>query len=193
MGIGMAMVGWIAENIAMIIFFGVIDSRFHILPFISPYALIIPAFYLAIGDPDDFTFFGLKLFKERSLRNTVLSNIVTIVFIFAAVFFGELATGSALEALFGVELWDYSAQPFALKYAGLIPMLGYGLMAYGILKLIYKPVLDLMQKKMNYKLAKVITLTLGVAIVLDTTFLLIYMGVTGVKPEYWMIRLFSYS
>lgn len=189
-GIGVAFVGWIAENIVKIASQGCFDCRFHILPFISPYALIPFAFQILLGDPDRLAIFGHRLFKKDSLRNKILSNIICFVTICLAVFLGELAIGSMWEALFDVRLWDYSNLPLqANKYAGLIPSLGYGGGAYIIFRFIYKPVLSLMRRKVNFGVAKIICATLGVLIVLDTLAMVIQIIVLGQATMYWQVQL----
>jgi hypothetical protein len=46
LGIAVAMIGWIVENVFRVIDIGVIDSRYHLLPFISPYGLAVFALHL---------------------------------------------------------------------------------------------------------------------------------------------------
>lgn len=189
-GICLACFGWIAENVVKIITQGRFDCRFHLLPFISPYALIPFAFQILLGDPDNLTVFGRKLFKEDCRKNKILSNIVCAVLICAAVFLGELAIGSIWEAISGVQLWDYSGLPLQVnRYAGLLPAIGYGGGAYLIFKFIYKPLLGLMRRKVKFNVAKIICCTLGVLIVLDTLAMAIQIIVTGQAPMYWQVIL----
>ena len=190
MGIGVAGLGWIAENAVKIISHGVFDCRFHLLPFISPYALIPFAFQILMGDPDNLAVFGRKLFKENSKKNKVLSNLACIALITIAVFFGELVIGNAWEKFFGVQLWNYSNSPLHVsQYAGLIPALSYGGGAYLIFRFIYKPLLSLMRKKVKYNVAKWICCTIGVLIVLDTLIMAVHIIGVGQAPMYWQVHL----
>ena len=75
-GIIVAFIGWIAENAFKLAVSGVIDSRFHLLPFISPYLLIPFAFHIALGTPNDVTFFGKKVFKNYTPKTRILSNAI---------------------------------------------------------------------------------------------------------------------
>lgn len=189
-GIIIALFGWIVENTAKAISQGIIDSRFHILPFISPYGLIVFAFHILLKDPDDITIFGKKLFKEKTRKTKVYSNIISYVVICLFVFFGELVVGNMWDIFFGVKLWNYSEMPLHVtQYAGLIPTLGYGSGAYLIFKFLYKPILNLIRKKVKFTHAKIITLTLGVLIVLDTLFLIFQIIVFKQAPVYWSITL----
>ena len=63
-----ALVGWLGENISKLIASGKIDSRFHLLPFLSPYGLIVLFIYAALRDVDRATFFGKPLFQGNTLQ-----------------------------------------------------------------------------------------------------------------------------
>lgn len=187
-GIGVAFVGWIAENLARLVMQGIIDCRFHVLPFISPYALIPFAFHIIMGDPDDATVCGKKLFVDKVKHRALYSNLFCLAVLMAGVFFGELAVGNAWDMLFGVQLWNYSTMPFSVtQYAGLIPTIGYGGGAYLIFKLVYKPLMKVIRTKVSFKTAKIICLTLGVLIVLDTVCMMIQTMILGEPPIYWSI------
>lgn len=64
-GILTAFIGWIAENTVKLVSSGIVDSRFHLLPFISPYALIPIALHVMLKDPDNVCIFGKTLFRRR--------------------------------------------------------------------------------------------------------------------------------
>lgn len=189
-GIMVAMVGWIAENAVRIATQGILDCRFHLLPFISPYALIPFAFQILLGDPDRIALFGHRLFKKDDLKSKVLSNITCIALICGAVFLGELAIGNLWEVLFGVQLWNYASFPLHItQYAGLIPSMGYGMGAYLIFRFIYKPLLSLLRKKVKFGVAKGICLSLGILIVLDTVAMGIQIAIFHQPPMYWSVQL----
>lgn len=188
-GIGTAFIGWLAENLARLFTQGIWDCRFHLLPFISPYALIPFAFQVLLGDPDNIAFFGRKIFKKENKRTAVASNFLCLALICGAVFLGELAIGNMWEKCFGVQLWNYSSFPLQVtQYAGLIPSLVYGGGAYLIFRLVYKPVLKLLRNKVNFKIAKAICCTLGVAIVLDTLAMALQIVILKQPPMYWSVK-----
>ena len=190
LGIGMAFIGWIAENTVKAISDGYIDSRFHVLPFRSPYALIPFALHIALGNADDLAFFGKKVFKKKTLKTKILSNVITAVTICGAVFLGELAVGNLWDKAFGVKLWNYSNLPLQVtQYAGLIPSLGYGLGAYILFKFVQCPLLRLLQRKCPFRVAKIIDLTLGVVIVLDTLAMVLQIIIFNQAPLLWKLYL----
>ncbi len=188
-GIGVAFLGWIGENAFKYIVSGNFDSRFHILPFISPYALVPFAFHVALRDPDDVRLFGIKIFKEKNLKNAILSNIISFFSICAVVFLGELAVGNMWDAFFGVELWNYNSHPLHItQYTSVISTFGFGSAAYAIFRFIHTPVLRFMRKKVNFKAAKTICLTLGILIALDTVRMMLSIVIIGEAPNFWEFR-----
>ena len=187
-GIFVAFLGWAGENAVRAINLGIIDSRFHLLPFISPYALIGPAIHIVMGDPDDLTFFGKKLFQRSSVKTRVLSNVICYAILCAGVFFGELAVGNLWDILFGVKLWDYSGWPLTVtQYTSIVTTVGFGTAAYVILRFVYKPMMKLIRERVPFRVAKWICLTLGVVIVLDTFWMMLQMALFGEAPIYWSV------
>lgn len=191
-GIFVAFLGWVGENIPRAInpVVATIDSRFHILPFISPYLLISFAIHLVIGDPDHLCFFGKPLFKKKTKKTCVLSNLLCYVLLCSGVFLGELVVGNLWEILFGVKMWNYNGFPLTLtQYTSIVTTLGFGSAAYLVVRFVYKPMMKLIRTRVPFKVAKWICLTLGVAIVLDTVWMNVQMAVFGEAPIYWEIFL----
>ena len=187
-GIFVAFLGWAGENSIRAINLGILDSRFHILPFISPYLLVSFAIHLVIGDPDHLTVFGKQIFKKRGVKSCVLSNLICYVMLCMGVFLGELVVGNLWEIFFGVQLWDYRGWPLTLtQYTSIVTTLGFGTAAYVVVRFIYKPMMKLIRTKVPFRVAKWICLTLGVAIVLDTVWMNIQMAMWGEAPLYWKL------
>jgi len=185
-GIGVAFIGWIAENAFKFAVSGVIDSRFHLLPFISPYLLIPLAFHIALGTPNDVTFFGKKVFKTGNAKTKILSNVIAYFSICLCVFLGELVVGNLWDILFDVRLWNYSKHPLHVtKFTSVISVFGFGTGAYLIFKFLYTPILNFIRKKISFKTAKWICLTLGVLIVLDTVRMMLSIVILGEAPNFW--------
>ncbi len=189
LGICTALLGWIAENIVKAITDHTIDSRFHTLPFISPYALIPFAFAAIFGDADDLTIFGRRVFIKKTRLTGILSNLVAFAVICLAVFAGEFVVGNMWDVFFGVELWNYSDLPFQVtQYAGLIPSLGYGFGAFLLFKFAYRPLLGLLRRRANFKAAKIIAIALGSLIAIDTLVMCIHIMAFGEAPLLWRIQ-----
>ncbi len=190
LGVFTALIGWIAENVAKSFLSGFIDSRFHILPFISPYALIVFAVHMALGSPDDLTVFGRKIFKENTRKNKIYSNILSFFIICLFVFLGELVVGNLWEALFDIRLWNYSKHPLHItKFTSPLSVFGFGTGTYLLFKFVYTPALSLVRRRVNYNFAKWFVIILGSLMILDTVRLIICMAVLGEAPIYWRIYL----
>lgn len=190
MAIGIACLGWVIENVLRLIAVGVIDCRYHLLPFISPYGIAAFAVYFAIGDPNDVAFFGKKLFKEKTKKSVAISNVFCFLFPCLFIFLGELFVGHVWQWLFGVELWNYNTQPLHItQYTGVLPSVGGGVACFFVIKFLFYPILNFLRRKMPKKLAVGICLTLGVAIVLDTAFISVYSSIFGNPPMYWSWKL----
>lgn len=189
LGIATAFLGWLAENVVKIISSGTFDCRFHLLPFISPYALIVFAVHIVFGNADKIAPFGKQIFRHDTVYFKILSNLLVLVTIYLFVFFGELIVGNLWEILFGVKLWDYSSSPLHVtQYAGLIPTLGYGTGAYLLFRFVYTPALNYLRKNMKYKTALILSCTLGVLIVLDTLIMILATAITRQAPMYWSVH-----
>lgn len=189
-GIGFALLGWVVENCYRIATRGIIDCRFHLLPFIGTYALIPFVYQLLLGNLDSIAPFGRRLFTSNTQKSKVLSNVTCLVVICTAVFFGELIYGNLLEAIFGVRLWNYTNQSFHVtRYTGLVSTVGFGVGAYLIFRFVYGPLLSFVRTKVNFNVAKAVCLTLGIAIVVDSALTKIQMAVLHHAPMYWLIHL----
>lgn len=188
MGIIFAALGWLAENTARLATQGVLDCRYHALPFIAPYGLIPFAFHILLGDPDRIAFMGRRIFKKDGAKYKIVSNILCFFIILGVVFAGELAVGYLWESVFGARLWDYSDMPLHVtRYAGLIPALMYGGGAYLLFRFAYKPLLNAL-KKVRFSTAKILCITLWATILADSLAMVITTAVTGAPPVYWSVR-----
>ena len=190
-GIIVAFFAWMIENISCIFSIGQIDSRYHILPFISPYASIVLAFHIALRDPDEITFFGKRIFQKNGRKEKILSNLIAFLIIAACVAGGELAVGNIYEYCFGVILWDYSAMPLHItRYTSVFTILGFGAAAYCLFRFVYKPFLAFLRRRVPFRLAKWICLTLGMAIIADTLRLMLTIVIAGEAPLFWAIKFY---
>ena len=187
MGIIIANLGWVMENIVKLITNGFMDARFHILPFIMPYGLIPFAYQFFIGNVNDLTVFGKKIFKTKTKKTKIFSNIIVLVFLCVGVFVSEFIVGNLWEKLFGVKLWWYSSRALTVtQYAGLFPSLGYGTIAYLFLKFLYNPFLNLL-KKISFDKAKIIVIFFGILILSDSLICMMYMIINGKGLMLWKI------
>ncbi|MDE6105011.1 MAG: putative ABC transporter permease [Clostridia bacterium] len=181
-------IGWLAENIGKIYFSHCVDDRFHLLPFIFPYGLAYLAMHVALGDTDDIGFFGKKLFKNKSLKTKILSNVLYILIICFFVFFGELAVGNMYEAITGAALWNYSGRFLHVtRYVCLMSTLGFGVGAYFLMKFVLTPLYNLLLRKGNKTAILIVDCTLGALVVADSISMILITCITKTPPHWWKI------
>ncbi len=181
--------GFVAENCVRLITLGIIDSRFHILPFIGIYGLIPFVFYFFIGDPNNISFFGKKLFKEENTKTKIISNLIVIALICVVAFLGEFIVGNMWDCFFDTQLWDYSNLPLSVtQYAGLIPAVGYGLGAYLLLKFVMLPSMKFFKKHISRKFALIFGCTLFGIILLDEIAMQLQIMLYNQAKSIWLIQ-----
>lgn len=181
-----AQLGFLAENSVRVVYYGIIDNRYHFLPFIGIYGLI-PFALTIVGNPDELSFFGHKIFKNNNKVSIVLSNILYLLIICLAVAVGEIAIGTTYEALAHVKLWDYSDERFHItSYTSLLSISGYGIGAFIITKIFF-PIYNKLLKSdsMNFKAYKYIYLVL----VIDMIVMMLKTAITKSKPIYYSFNL----
>lgn len=189
-GVIVAMAGWVMENIGCIIAKGSIDCRFHFLPMIPEYALIPFAFDLLLGSADDLAPFGKHIFKKKTKRNKVFSNILCFAIICLAIYLGEEGVGNFMEMTNGAVLWDYTGMPLHFsKYTCVLSVFGLGAVSYLIFKFIFPPITRFFMKKAENPTFRKIFLTLDVLMIIDASIMIVTTMITGEGPLYWEIFL----
>lgn len=180
-------IGWIVENLSRLFAYGIIDNRFHILPFIGVYGLI-PFAFITIGKPNEFSFFGHELFKKENKITKILSNMIYFLIICFAIYFGEIIVGTAYEKLAGIKLWDYSNKPFHFtSYTYLRSILGFGIWTYLLSKLFFFPLYNRLLK--NERKEMTTFRYLYTILLIDAIFMMIRTIVTKKKTIYWTINI----
>ncbi len=183
-------IGWLTENVFRLITNGVIDSRYHILPFIWPYGGAFFAFHVFLRSTDDVAFFGKRLFKKRDRKSKVYSNLISVFSLCVGVFLSELIVGNLWDSLFGVQLWNYTKMPFHVtRYAGLYTSLGFGIGAYLLFKYPYKTIMRFIKTKIGYKASIRIAWLIGVPILLDALFMMGRIVLFGNAGSWWRLKL----
>ena len=183
-----SLVGWLGENISTLIGSGKIDSRYHLLPFLSPYGLIVLLLYAALRNVDRATFFGKPLFVGETPQSKISSNLYCLFFITVATFLGELIVGNLWEHAFGVILWDYTNHAYCFtRYTCLLTTVLYGTGGYLFFRFGFAPLLHLI-KKLPRKTAKIIGFTMGILLLLDTAIMCVHIAVFRRAPVYWTVR-----
>ncbi len=182
--------GWFVENLYRFIDQGIIDNRYHFLPFIFAYGIAVIAMFIALGNPNDIHFFGKKILKKDLKYKKLWSNLLYLAIVSMFVLVGEIGVGYFYEGLTGLYLWNYSEMPLHItRYSGVLSMFGFGFGAWAFMKGIFFPLISWLKRNMSVKVARIIYCTLGLLIVLDGISMMLITLLTKIKPIYWIIQI----
>ncbi len=132
--------GWIVENLWLLLTKGYMDNRNMRLPFLLGYGLFIIAFYVLFGIPTHCTLLkGIHSRKKIYILYFLLS--------FIAVTIGELVLGHFVEHFFHYEYWDYSKIPFHFtQYTSLPTSAGFALGITFFMDKCFSPLLNFLRR-----------------------------------------------
>ncbi len=120
-------IGWIIENLWIMLRFGYFDNRNMFLPFLLGYGMAIFFIYAAIGTPGKYPDF------EYDIK----------VFIFVSV--AELLLGYTVEFICGFHYWDYSALPLHFThYTSLFTSAGFSILITTFMRICFQPLVRLL-------------------------------------------------
>ncbi len=115
--------GYLLENLWLAVTKGYIDNRNMTLPFLLGYGLLVTAFWLCFGTPENISFFGFKTDITGAL-----SWFIYLCIAFIVICVGEHILGTLVEKICGVEYWNYDWLPFKIsKYTTFPTSVGFSL------------------------------------------------------------------
>ena len=120
-------IGWIIENLWIMLRFGCFDNRNMFLPFLLGYGMAVFLISTTLGTSENYPDFiyGIK------------------VFIFVSI--AELLLGYSFEFMCGFRYWDYSALPLHFTcYTSLFTSMGFSMLITGFMRLCFKPLVSLL-------------------------------------------------
>lgn len=127
MGIVIAIIslmGYLLENTWLAVTKGYIDNRNMNLPFLFGYGLLVVGMYALFGTPDEMMFFRIPIKVPPAIGRL-------LYFILAAVIVSvcEIALGTAVERICGIEYWNYTWIPLHItKYTSVPTSVGFSLL-----------------------------------------------------------------
>ncbi len=135
--------GFLLENIWLLIRKGYTDNRNMSLPFLWGYGLMITAFYFMAGVPAELELsIGTGMFKSKTVRYLAYFGIA-----FVMVSLGEIFLGFFTEKYFGFYYWDYTSIPLHItRYTSVPTSCGFALIITLFMDNCYLPLLDIMRK-----------------------------------------------
>ncbi len=127
--------GFVTENVWLLITKGFIDNRNMILPFLSGYGILVVGFYLLFGTPED---------MRMDFPGSRLSDLgMYYLLAFTTVSIGEIVLGTFAEKYIGIIYWDYSWIPFHLtRYTSVPTSLGFACIIVFFMKYCFTPIME---------------------------------------------------
>lgn len=127
--------GFITENVWLLITKGYIDNRSMLFPFLSGYGILVVGFYLLFGTPLEMRF--------DLAGNRAASEFVYYLLAFFTVSIGEILLGTFTEKTMGIIYWDYSWIPFHVtRYTSLPTSMGFALFIVVFMKYLFPHIMD---------------------------------------------------
>jgi len=112
--------GFLVENIWLILTKGFFDNRNMRFPFLLGYGLFIVGLYIFMGTPDSFTI------NSIFLKNQDVGKIVYFVIVFLLISVGEILLGFFTEKYFKFYYWNYEKIPMHItRYTSVPTSLGF--------------------------------------------------------------------
>lgn len=119
-----SLMGYLLENTWLAVTKGYIDNRNMNLPFLFGYGLLVVGMYYLFGTPDEMMFFRIPL-KVPPAVGRVLYFILAAVIVSVC----EVALGTAMEKICGIEYWNYTWIPLHItKYTSVPTSVGFSLL-----------------------------------------------------------------
>ena len=144
-----SMLGFIVEDVWMLVRSGFIDNRNMNLPFLLGYGIAVVGMYLLIGTPKKghlFLYFSIVFF------------IISL---------GEILLGKTFEKMCGFYYWDYTNLPFHFtRYTSLFTSLGFSAIIMLFMYFCYEPVMQHLHDHKN-KRKRRICIAVFVLMILD--------------------------
>ena len=109
--------GFVIENVWLLLRYGVINNRNMYLPLLLGYGLAVIVIYFVLGTPSQPKFLGFTFPVKRKIFAISLYFLFVSLFVMA----GECGLGIFVEKVMGFVWWDYTALPLNLTRYTSVP------------------------------------------------------------------------
>lgn len=155
--------GFVVENVWLAVTKGYINNRNMNAPFLLGYGTLVIAMYLLLGTPDRMTV--SPAMKKTAGRNRKYAMYFLCALLVVCV--GEIVLGSVVEALCGIEYWNYSKIPFHItKYTSIPTSAAFASMITLFMGNCFDPLIRWISR-MDYRVLKVLSVLLVTVMLWD--------------------------
>ena len=154
-------IGFVVENVWLVITKGYINNRNMNAPFLLGYGILVLIMYFMFGTPDEMTF--PPNMRKKASRNKKYAMYFLCAMLFVCV--GEIVLGVAVEKFCGIEYWNYSKIPLHItKYTSIPTSAAFASLITLFMGKCFEPIMTVIMK-MDYRVMKVVS-TILVSIML---------------------------
>ncbi len=182
-----SLIGFIVENIWLVLRYGEINNRNMHLPFLFGYGLAMLAVYMLFGTSKNPKF----ILKALNLKNVYSRRIALYIMAFICVCLGESLIGIIVEKLCGFTWWDYTSVPLNLgKYTSVTTSALFALLILFFMDFIFTPLYNFFIS-LNPTLLKWLSISLLTIMSLDFINSALYMLVKKKLLKKWRFEFFK--
>lgn len=135
MAVIVSFLGFLVENIWLILTKGFCDNRNMKLPFLLGYGLFIIGLYIFLGTPDSF------IINSVFVNNQDIGHIVYFIIVFLIVSIGEVLLGTFTEKYFKFYYWNYEKIPMHItRYTSIPTSLGFTIIIMFFMQECFTPI-----------------------------------------------------
>jgi len=180
MVIVLSLIGFVFEDLWMLVRYSLIDNRNMFLPFLLGYGIFVVFIYDLIGTPK-------KLFHKFD-SNKLLNVVIYFILCFILVSTGEIILGTLYEKIGHFSYWNYNHVKYHItKYTSIPTSLGFALVITLFMSFIYEPLYKLV-KKISKKTSIIIIVIVLLALFIDLFISFRCMSINKGKNKVWEIR-----
>ena len=143
MAVVISFLGFVLENVWLLVTKGYMDNRNMSLPFLLGYGGAVVGMYVTLGTPEEMVLFGYMSMKKHSLRARLFMYFAVV---FVLVSLGEIAMGKLIEMSTGIICWDYTWLPMHVtRYTSVLTSLGFSLIITVFMNEFFVPIMTAIQ------------------------------------------------
>ena len=155
--------GFVLENLWLLVTKGYINNRNMTAPFLLGYGLLVVAIYVLLGIPSKTAILAISDKRISKKLNVALYFLICMII----VSIGEILLGNIVEKLCGIEYWNYSRLPMHIgKYTSIPTSIGFAVIITFFMDNCFVPIMTTISN-IPYDARRIIAIALIIVMTLD--------------------------
>lgn len=155
--------GFVLENLWLLVTKGYINNRNMTAPFLLGYGLLVVAIYVLLGIPSKTAILAISDKRISKKLNVALYFLICMII----VSIGEILLGNIVEKLCGIEYWNYSRLPMHIgKYTSIPTSIGFAAIITFFMDNCFVPIMTAISN-IPYDARRIIAIALIIVMTLD--------------------------